>query len=541
MGMSDAVAYLVPTTGPAIEPLRLEGVEKTLLLGRHEACDLRLPPDAEQVSRQHARLTQVDGIWRLADNGSRWGTFVNGVKLSQQVDVTLREGDLIGIAPWTFAFSRTARRRGLQARDDLGQTMVRAVTEKQLRPMQESLLHLLLEVAEQIHSASTEKELADQILNAAIRGSGLANGVVLQPVDEQSFEVISTHLSPAAQNSPAVYSRSLIQAASGGQVAEISASSLDQMSQSMVQMKVSAAMCVPLMLGGSPAAYLYLDSRGSVMQTLQPNAQAFCVALSRIGSLALANLKRMEMEARQARMDAEMNSAAAAQKWIMPQRVKQFGDIETLGESQPGQFVGGDFFDLIPLSNGRLGIAVADVSGKGVTASVLMTATQGFLHAALEQFGEPGAAVTALNRFIVPRRPAHRFVTLWVGVIDTASGTIRYVDAAHSYAVLRHADGRTEQLCDGGGPPLGVMEDSEYIASEVRFQKGDSLTVVSDGIIEQPAGASIERLQFEVEGLCDVLKSHGPDPVTEIFHKLREHAGTDHFADDATVVYARWK
>jgi len=78
------------------------------------------------------------------------------------------------------------------------------------------------------------------------------------------------------------------------------------------------------------------------------------------------------------------------------------------------------FFDVIDLGNDRMAVALGDVSGKGVEASVLMTATQGFLHAALQLHGEPARAVTAANAFVAPRRPDCRFVTLWVAVLDPA-------------------------------------------------------------------------------------------------------------------------
>jgi sigma-B regulation protein RsbU (phosphoserine phosphatase) len=308
-------------------------------------------------------------------------------------------------------------------------------------------------------------------------------------------------------------------------------------------MKNNAAICVPLTLGGAPAAFLYLDSRGTLPTSLRPNASSFCVALGRIASLALANLKRITMEKREAQFRAELDAAAVAQKWILPKRVSQFGPLAAIGESKPGQFVGGDFFDVVPLDGGKLGVGLGDVSGKGISASVLMTAAQGFFNARVSDDPDIARAVNALNRFVNPRRPANKFVTLWAGVIDPAAGTLRYVDAGHSYALLRRANGTIEQLDVGGGLPIGIDEDAEYQATETTIGPGDAVIVVSDGIIEQfgvTTDASGEREQFGVAKLSAAIAAEPDDPVAELFKAVVAHAGTDKLADDATVVWVKW-
>lgn len=532
--------WLIPTLGPILAPIELVPSKRGRVIGRQENCEIRLPADAEQVSRQHARFTFDEaGGWHVMDLSSRWGTSLNGVKLSPGQSMPIREGDLIRITPWTFVVSSTPRRRGLQLRDDVGQTFVRSVREKDVQPLADSLLNLLLESAGKIHACENEKELAERVMDAAIRGTGLTNAVVLKPVDGQAFEVIGSRISREAEGSAAQFSRSLIQSASEGHVAEISAGSGGSFSQSLVQMNVSAAICVPMMLGTTVAAYLYLDSRGSLLQSIRPNGSAFCVALSRIASLALANLKRVEMEKRQAAIHAELQAAASAQKYIMPPRQQTVGRLRIIGESRPGQFVGGDFFDVIPLNSDRIAVVVGDVSGKGVTASVLMTAAQGFLHAAMQQYADVGRAVTALNRYIAPRRPASKFLTMWVGLIDLPEQMLSYVDAAHSYALLKQTGGQIHQLNQGGGLPIGVMDDGIYEAVQIPFSPGNELIIASDGIIEQPgAGSSPEaRVQFEIDGMKQVFAQTCEDVVQKLFEQVIAFAGTEHLADDATVLW----
>jgi serine phosphatase RsbU (regulator of sigma subunit) len=328
------------------------------------------------------------------------------------------------------------------------------------------------------------------------------------------------------------------------------APSANDISMSMVQLRISSAICVPLMLGATVAAFLYLDSRGTAVNMVRPGASAFCVALGKMASLALANLKRLEMERREALMRAELDAAAAAQKWIMPKRVGRFGPFSTIGESRPGQYVGGDFFDIIPLDENRVAVAVGDVCGKGIGASVLMTATQGFLHAALQESADPGVAVALANRYVNPRRPESKFVTLWVGVFDSRDGTLKYVDAGHSFALLhRGADGTVEQLSRGGGLPIGVEASAPYHAEVVNIAQGDKVMIVSDGIIEQPAGLvenpegmtlSRVRPRFELDGVGRSLARAGSDEVADLFKEVVRHAGTEQLSDDATAVMVKW-
>jgi serine phosphatase RsbU (regulator of sigma subunit) len=314
-----------------------------------------------------------------------------------------------------------------------------------------------------------------------------------------------------------------------------------------MELNVSSAICVPLMLGATPAALLYLDSRGRA-GALRQGSAAFCVALGRMASLALGNLKRVDIERRQASMEAELTAAAEAQKWILPPREIKIGNVHIIGESRAGHFVGGDFFDIIQLADDRVAVALGDVSGHGVAASVLMTATQSFLHATLLANPDPGWAAIMANRFIHPRREGNRFVTMWLGIFDPRAGKLTYVDAGHGYGLMSHADGTLTTLNAERGLPLGVVDDSEYVVATTELKPESCVLVVSDGIIEQPRkaidGAEREkRVQFDLGGVKDVLSTAGDgcDVISALFDAVVRHAGTTELSDDATAVMVRWK
>jgi serine phosphatase RsbU (regulator of sigma subunit) len=431
--------------------------------------------------------------------------------------------------------------------------MVRAVGPETGAPLAEDMLTLLLESAAAVHSAADERALAELVLDAATRGTGLPNAAMLRPLDAAgTVEVIAARRDPADEGS-AIFSRSLLAAASTGVVAELSGArdaGDENIASSIVQMKIDAALCVPLMLGQTVAAYLYLDSRSGSRPShrrLRPNAAAFCTALGRMASLALSNLKRIDMERRQVKMEAELSAAAAAQRWILPKRESALSGFTVTGESRPGAYVGGDFFDLIVLSDTKLAVALGDVTGHGIAASVLMTAAQGFLHAALQEHADAARAVADLNRFVNPRRSDDKFVTAWVAVFDSEANTISYVDAGHGYALMLDPGGGTTMLAEGDGLPIGLFADAEYKTVTKPLAPGGRAVVISDGLVEQYGpvhrdDGTTANEQFHVANVARVLSETPPDadPVTALFDAVVKHAATPHLQDDATAVLVKW-
>ncbi|HZK79436.1 MAG TPA: SpoIIE family protein phosphatase [Humisphaera sp.] len=548
-----ALAWLIPLGGPPMSHVELVGKPHGMTIGRIEHCDVHLAADS--VSRHHARIVFDGTRWRIADLNSRWGTFVNGTRLSQGRDIPLAEGDLLAISPWTFRFSeKTSARSGLlegalESADDSIESArhVNTITLDRAPSLGDEMFALLLDAAAAMHGAADEKTLAETLIDKACKGSGLSNATVLKPAGGGSrFEVVAAGSSDGGATA---YSRSLLKAASGGQVAELSTDHLPaDLTNSIVSLGVRSALCVPVMLGETTAAYLYLDSRGDPNSAqrlpLRPNASAFCVALARIAGLALANLKRIEMDRRARKLEADLSAASAAQQWILPKPAGAFGPFSHTGKSRPGDFLGGDFYDVISLDEHRAAIAIGDVTGHGVTASVLMTASAGFLHADLQQSGDPAAAVNRLNEFICPRRPYGRFLTLWAGVVDLRKRLLRYVDAGHGYALLDGGAGGFHQLESLGQIPTGIDEPFCYRAVTTSVAEHGRLLLISDGIVEQqgPPTDAARPLPFGLEGVQHVAQATPPeaDLIAALFDAVLQHAGQSTLADDATAVLLRW-
>lgn len=546
---------LVTVAGPRPVSFAL-GSDERQTIGRRSTHALVL--DHPEVSKDHAAIlvdqTQTGGVWRLVDLGSRHGTRVNGVALTPQRECPIAPGDLIEISPWTFCVmdqgSTASGGTRVSTVDDTiaGGSTVTSIRAEGGGELAQERLRLLLHCAEALQRAQDEKSLAEIVLNAAIAGTGYTNAAVTRPMTpDGAIELVVSHGEIAAASHSPRMSRSLLKAAAGGTPVQLmSAGRGIREAVSIAEFGIQEAICVPLMIESTVAGFLYLDNRrrlegGTIAGS---EACAFAVGIGRLASMAWANLMRLELERRYARMEGELSAAARAQQLILPRRQGCCGGVSYIGECKPGRVVSGDFFDVFSLPNQRVAITIGDVAGKGMAASVVMTTAQGFLHGALRQHGDLARAIHELNAYVNERCESQIFVTMWAGIFDLATRTLTYTDAGHGYAWLMKRGGEMSRLDKAGGPPIAASRDARFQIESVLLEDGGRLLLVSDGIIEQPAplrsGAHRDEFGRGRVEQCMRLNAAGKDEVAALFDAVRAHACGEELADDATVVLARW-
>ncbi len=524
-------------------------------IGRRSTHDLALI-DEDLVSRDHAVLVQrmvTGGIeWRIIDTQSKHGTFVNDEHLNADQEYPLVEGDRVRIAPWTFEVRRsgdddttaggTTRMMPTPAEADAAS--IETLDSSASRELARERLSLLLRCADRIHQATDVTRLAELVVDAAMSGAGFANAAMLGPMHRDGSVEVFAHRGDIVDTDQRLrVSRSLIRrAADGAPVRMGSPQEFTDTTVSVADYGIRQVVCVPLMLGETPAAYLYLDNRSSDPResTIASDAAEFALGLGRIAGMAMANLRRLDLERRHAAVQAELTAAAEIQRSVLPPRGGSAPGLTYVGECRQGRLLGGDFFDVITLDDTRTALTVGDVSGKGIPAAVLMTEAQGFLHAAL-QHASPGDAVAELNRFLEPRRPEGRFVTLWVGVVDAATRRLTFVNAGHGYAFHMRGD-TVANLDEKGGLPIAIDPNATYTTHEVDLTPGDRIIVVSDGAIEQRGVHTVPGSPdfFGVAGVQGAARAADDpgDVVRRVFDALEAHAGGSALADDATVLAA---
>ena len=177
----------------------------------------------------------------------------------------------------------------------------------------------------------------------------------------------------------------------------------------------------------------------------------------------------------------DLEIARDIQQAMLPSGVYSAAGVETIGISRPANTVGGDFYDILPLDDGRLVIAVGDVAGKGSPAALLMALLLAMLRTLVDEKLEPAELITRLNVQVCRHAPGTRFITLFYAVYQPLTGEMTYVSAGHMPPLLLRRQGTCERLSDGG-ISLGMFEHSTYTTGHVIMGPDDLVAVYSDGI-----------------------------------------------------------
>lgn len=527
---------LEPVAGPAADTFDLKPSQYTRI-GRALDCQLCLPDPS--VSRSHAAIVGRGGKWFLSDLGSRVGTFLNGVRLPPNQPAPLAVGDSLRIGPWEFRLAaETSTRAGsLHTLDDTSDPRrhVQTLVEGDMAGIARQRLSLLLECAAEINAVKNECELADALAKSALSGSGYGRAAYLRSLaGDQEVEMLASRTPSGADAGGFAVSRSLIRGASLGRVARLRARDAHDFGQSIAELGIQSALCLPVQIDTAVVGYLYLDARAGDAR-LQPDAAEFCQALARFGGLALAKLKRDELEARRQHLEAQLHAARDAQQLIMPTNDGVVSGLAYALRMRPGLFVAGDLFDVVPLEDGRVGVCLGDVTGEGVGAGVLMASTQAHLNAALLHYGDPAQAVTAANRYVAAHSEMGKFVSLWVGVFDARAGRLTFVDAGHGHWMLT-APGREPWRPSGGdGIPIGIDADFHFESAEVEFRPDRRAVLLSDGIVEQ---RSPEGEQFSLQRVQEILantRGGVREQAEAVYNAVIAFAGGPALSDDASV------
>jgi sigma-B regulation protein RsbU (phosphoserine phosphatase) len=231
----------------------------------------------------------------------------------------------------------------------------------------------------------------------------------------------------------------------------------------------------------------------------------------------------------------ERADARLIQRALLPSAMPVVPGCEFAALWEPALDFGGDCYDVLRLGGGRVGVSIADVTGKGLPAAFLMSNLQASVRAFASEQSSPRYVAEGINRALC-RNPALRtFATLFYGVIDMVSRTVTFSNAGHNPPILVHADGSVERL-SVGGLVLGVKDNASYQQQETRIAAGDRIVLFTDGLNEAENAAGED---FGDHRLVETVVSHRDQPapvlLETIFGRVRQFAG-GHFADDATLI-----
>jgi len=533
---------------------------ESIILGRHPECDIVLEVGA--VSRQHARLVLVDEDYYAEDLNSRNGTFVNDEAVVGRRK--LLEDDRLRICDMEFVFHLGSPDRevptapedetieGALLVDDDQDAASATVMSKisvssgtsalRLTVNAEAKLKALLEIGHNMGRAVALGDVLPKILDSlfAVFLQADRGFVVLKdPASGRLIPKAIKHRREEAADRIRI-SRTIVNGVMASREAVLSADAATDsrfdMAQSIVDFQIHSMMCAPLVSSeGRVLGVIQIDTTDQRQRFGQDDLEVLASVACQ-AAIAVENAQLHEIAVQEASLRRELAVAHRVQQGFLPSAPPQLDDYEFFDFYEPAKELGGDYFDYIPLPGGRLAIVLADVSGKGVSASLLMAKLSSEARYCLVSEATPAAAVSRLNGIFCGSRWEDRFVTLVLTVLDPARHEVCLVNAGHMPPLLRHGSGAVEQMCESvGGLPLGVSDGVDYEQVTAGLAPGDSLTLYTDGI---PDAMNVAhelygggRLEAQLRASVDGVKALGQ----RILEDVRRFVGSQAQSDDMCV------
>jgi sigma-B regulation protein RsbU (phosphoserine phosphatase) len=314
-----------------------------------------------------------------------------------------------------------------------------------------------------------------------------------------------------------------------------------------VRAQLDSELLLPLALNRKLVGVMSLGAKRSE-EPYSPSDLRLLGSVATQAGLALENSRlnaqvTLEIAEREKRR-RELEIAREVQERLFPQSYPPVQGLELAGACRPALAVGGDYYDFVPLPGGRLGIAIGDISGKGIPAALLMATLRAFLRGqTVRGQGDLAGLIADLSGLVYESSAPNRYATFFYAEYDPASRRLVYVNAGHNPPMLlrggAHGEASVERL-DAGGPVIGLLPECLYTQADVQLQAGDLLVAFTDGVSEAMNGA---REEWGEERLLPVLQDVRGERLTAVIERVM--AAADAYVagapqhDDMTLVVVR--
>lgn len=537
------------------EPARRIKLDRPVLtLGRSSTNDV--PLSDRTLSRVHARIEGVlgGGPIRLVDLGSRNGTSLNGERIT--VPVPLASGDRI----------------------QLGETLVEVVEESTTRVVIEALTDestmktTFLQSSKDLvrpHKVRDSKLGAEELarLNASLRmlneiSVDLLGDIPLNRLIELILEKTFTFLKPdrgllmladehgemkaeLVKYAPGVdpsdirLSKTLLQSVvdrrNGVLLIDAATDAGLGAAESIRLQGITSCMAAPLFVEDKVIGLIYLEVRLG-RKSFSEEDLRLLTSLANTSAIKIQNLRLQAGAEARLRIEREMALAWEIQRRLLPEAEPNLPRTELLGRTVPSRTVSGDYYDFFERGDESLDVVVADVSGKGMGASILAASVQAAFQVWAGERFPPDLLCSRLNDMVFRRTSPEKFITFFLAHYEPESGSIVYTNAGHNPGILLRKGGTCE-LLGAHGPPLGLFPGKTYGSGTFTMAEGDLLALYTDGVTE---AANPEDEEFGMARLVETLVGARSLSVAEIDAELGAAlvaftAGTP-FGDDQTFV-----
>ncbi len=529
-----------------------------VIIGRSSRAHLLLPDRA--LSREHARLTRRDGAWFVEDLLSRNGTTCNG----QRIDGARRlaEGDHLGLGGSTItvleiggqavALAPEERDLGqhtvfLSASEMLGDTDLGGGTQAgddaaTLRRHVERL-NLLNEVQQALSRSIARDELLELILDRAFSHLKPEQAAIFLKTGPGGEFVRAASRVTSAGVPELQVSRSLVrEVADRGLAALVLDAQTDARfseAASLMNVGLRSILAAPLMDPEGAVGMIVLGTRVAWRQYSEDDAQLM-VTLGSVAAMRIRNLALAEEAAERRRLESEVALARRIQVALLPEALPDLPGWEVHAGNLPSRVVSGDYYVVVPRPGGGGAVLmVADVSGKGIAASLLTASLEALAAGPIEDGLPPHEVCERVSRRLFQRTPPEKYATAFVAAVDGSSGLVRYANAGHNPALLVRASGQAQWL-GSTGVPLGLLPNASYQGGEVDMAPGDLVVLYTDGITEANNSAEVEYGGVRLETVCRSNRSAPlPELQAAVERDLDAFTRGVPYADDRTIVMLR--
>ena len=559
--MPDTASIVAETVLEVVSPdggRRFVRITQTpFLIGRGAETGNHLQLSDRRISRSCAAIVLEGNKLYIEDRGQRRGLFVNAEKTDSR---ELLDGDVIsfGVEDSYHIVYRSATGATDESLPHLLTRIDRISSTEAGINANLGKLEQLLAATALLHSQLPLDEVLGMMLDHALSVTDADRGLLLEADGKGSLQVRLARRRGGVRLPPESMtpSQTAIQLALRKQSAviteDLAQAEMDlQAAQSVVAQRLRSVVVIPLhaiaraktdesmanIKHGEFLGVVYLDSqRPAAFSKLD---RQLLDAFADQAASILDNARLVARERERQRLEQEINIARDIQQALLPRNFRDYPHLSVVGCNFPCLSVGGDYFDVFPLSENRTAFLIADVSGKGLGAAILTTMLQGAL-SALTLGTDPARVITHLNQFLCSHAEVGRYATMFFGILDDL-GNLEYINAGHPSPVLIRCGAAHDAFTEGSFP-VGLVPEAEYTCSQVKLEAGDTLVLFSDGVTE--AMDPQEEL-FSIARLREIVCGQEEIPLDTLQKKILE--AVENFAqgasqtDDLTLLLIRFQ
>jgi serine phosphatase RsbU (regulator of sigma subunit) len=528
---------------PNIAPTKVTLPAQTITLGR--ASDCTIPIRDRFLSRRHAEIMFDAGQWLVRDCGSVNGTLLNGARIT--APAVLKPGDRISLGDSELVFDQQLDSQSrLIAVDSSSQSKnlaipLRVATDEKEWPDKRGRERtgILASLAVQFIEDRPMAELFDFILDKVVTLlEPSRTALALLGPDGKSFENVRVRSREAGDGRDLTISRTLlaevIEERSVVSFVDTSADEKLAKADSIIGQQIRSAVCAPLMVGDAVLGVLYLDflaARGAVT----PEDVRLIAQIARIAAVKLETTRLREESIAKAIIDEELRTAYKIQSRLLPEALPAIEGYVFAGTNKPCKTVSGDYYDVVVRPDGRIYFIIADVSGKGITAALVMSSLATAFNIFTRVDPSPAEIARELNLTLAPKTAPTKFATLVAGVLDPTTGVVDFVNAGHVPPLVICSDGvkklTTTDLV------VGLFPEAKYRNQSFTLDAGDSLVLFTDGVTE---AENDKEEQLGLNPIATLLSGlHGtpaPHILATIQREVQSFIGDVPAGDDVTLL-----